>query len=140
MNVKEFYESINGDYQYALSIMMNDSLIERMIAKFMSNNSYQEMIDAYDKKDYASLFPLAHSNNSYQEMIDAYDKKDYASLFPLAHSFKGVTGNLALTELYEISSIITEATRNGATPNLDNEIKALKDSYQKLENSYQKYR
>lgn len=115
MNVKEFYKSINGDYQYALSIMMNDSLIERMIAKFMSNNSYQEMIDAYDKKDYASLFPLAHS-------------------------FKGVTGNLALTELYEISSVITEATRNGATPNLDNEIKALKDSYQKLENSYQQYR
>lgn len=115
MNVKEFYASINGDYQHALSIMMNDSLIERMIAKFMSNNSYQEMIDAYDKKDYASLFPLAHS-------------------------FKGVTGNLALTELYEISSIITEATRNGATPNLDNEIKALKDRYQKLENSYQQYR
>ena len=115
MNVKEFYESINGDYQHALSIMMNDSLIERMIAKFMSNNSYQEMIDAYDKKDYASLFPLAHS-------------------------FKGVTGNLALTELYEISSAITEATRNGATPNLDNEIKALKDCYQILENSYQKYR
>ena len=115
MNVKEFYESINGDYQYALSIMMNDFLIERMIAKFMSNNSYQEMIDAYDKKDYASLFPLAHS-------------------------FKGVTGNLALTELYEISSVITEATRNGATPNLDNEIKALKDRYQILENSYQKYR
>ena len=115
MNVKEFYASINGDYQHALSIMMNDSLIERMIAKFMSNNSYQEMINAYDKKDYASLFPLAHS-------------------------FKGVTGNLALTELYEISSAITEATRNGDTPNLDNEIKALKDSYQKLENSYQKYR
>ena len=115
MNVKEFYESINGDYQYALSIMMNDSLIERMIDKFMNNNSYQEMIDAYDKKDYVSLFPLAHS-------------------------FKGVTGNLALTELYEISSIITEATRNGATPNLDNEIQTLKDRYQILENSYQKYR
>ena len=39
MNVKEFYISINGDYQRALSIMMNDSLIERMITKFMSNNA-----------------------------------------------------------------------------------------------------
>ena len=115
MNVKEFYESINGDYQRALSVMMSDSLIERMINKFMANNAYQDMVNAYDNKDYAALFPLAHT-------------------------FKGVAGNLALSELYEIASIITEATRNGATPNLDNEISLLKERYQRLENSYQKYR
>ena len=80
MNVKELYESINGDYQRALSVMMSDSLIERMINKFMAN------------------------------------------------------------ELYEIAAIITEATRNGATPNLDKEIAILKERYQRLENSYQKYR
>lgn len=115
MNVKEFYNAVHGDYQYALSIMMSDSLIERMINKFMDNNAYQDLIKAYEQKDYASLFPLAHT-------------------------FKGVTGNLALTELFEISSIITEATRNGAAPNLDKEIETLKERYQRLENSYQKYR
>ena len=115
MNVKELYESINGDYQRALSVMMSDSLIERMINKFMANNAYLDMVKAYENKDYASLFPLAHT-------------------------FKGVAGNLALTELYEIASIITEATRNGATPNLDKEIDTLKERYQRLENSYQKYR
>ena len=115
MNVKEFYISINGDYQRALSIMMNDSLIERMITKFMSNNAYQDIVNAYENNDYASIFPLAHT-------------------------FKGVAGNLALTELFEIASIITEATRNGATPNLDKEIETLKERYQRLENSYQKYR
>ena len=115
MNVKEFYISINGDYQRALSIMMNDSLIERMITKFMSNNAYQDIVNAYENKDYASIFPLAHT-------------------------FKGVAGNLALTELFEIAAIITEATRNGATPNLDKEIETLKERYQRLENSYQKYR
>ena len=115
MNVKEFYISTNSDYPRALSIMMSDSLIERMINKFMANNAYQDIVNAYDKKDYASIFPLAHT-------------------------FKGVAGNLALTELFEISSIITEATRNGATPNLDKEIEILKERYQRLENSYQKYR
>ena len=115
MNVKEFYISINGDYQRALSIMMNDSLIERMITKFMSNNAYQDIVNAYENKDYASIFPLAHT-------------------------FKGVAGNLALIELFEIASIITEATRNEATPNLDKEIETLKERYQRLENSYQKYR
>ena len=115
MNVKEFYNAAHGDYQYALSIMMSDSLIERMINKFMDNNAYHDLIKAYEQKDYALLFPLAHS-------------------------FKGVVGNLALTGLFEISSIITEATRNWATPNLDKEIEILKERYQRLENSYQKYR
>ena len=114
MNVKEFYQAANSNYNDALSIMMNDFLIERMINKFMNDNSYAAMIEMYEKKDYRNLFATAHA-------------------------FKGVTGNLALTPLYEIASIITEATRNSDDVNLDNEIKQLKDAYSLVEQAYKKY-
>ena len=114
MDVKQFYISVNGNYQAALSIMMNDALIVRMITKFMGNNSCLDMVKAYENKDFQNLFVLSHT-------------------------LKGVVGNLAITPLFEIASIITEATRNGTTPNLDNEIKQLKDIYANLEDSFHEY-
>lgn len=113
MNVKQFYLDIRGSYNDALSIMMNDTLIERMLSKFINNNSYEQMISCYENKDYRSLFGFAHS-------------------------FKGVTGNLALTPLYEIASIITEATRNSDDVNIDKEIQILKTEYQLVKDSYLK--
>ena len=49
MNVKEFYNSIGGNYQSALAIMMNDVLIARMLTKFINGNSCEEMVSLYEK-------------------------------------------------------------------------------------------
>ena len=114
MDVKGFYSAVNGSYENALAIMMNDALIERMLAKFMANNCSQAIVDAYNRKDYQAVFANAHS-------------------------LKGVVGNLALTPLFEIASIITEATRNGATPSIDNEINALKERYSLIEENFKKF-
>lgn len=111
MNVKQFYIDIHGNYDDALSIMMSDSLIERMLNKFINNNLYEQIISSYENKDYRSLFAASHS-------------------------FKGVTGNLALTPLYEISCIIVEATRNSDDVNIDKEIEILKKEYQLVKDSY----
>ena len=75
MNVKQFYIETNGSYENALAIMMNDALISRMLTKFIDNNIYEQIVNAYENKDYRALFAAAHS-------------------------YKGVTGNLALTPLY----------------------------------------
>lgn len=80
---------------------MNDFLIERMIKKFMENNSYHAIIEAYE------------ANN-------------IKEVFALSHSFKGVTGNLALTKLFEIAATLTEATRNKESADIDKEIEILK--------------
>ena len=80
MDVKQFYLKTNSNYEEALSRMMNDFLIEKLVSKFISNNQYADLIATYEAKDYQAVF-----NN--------------------AHALKGVTGNLALTSLYEISSI-----------------------------------
>ena len=111
MNIKKFYEETGSNYQAALSIMMNDALTERMIKKFMENNSYNAILEAYAQNDIKKVFALAHT-------------------------FKGVTGNLALTKLYEIACELTEATRNKEEANIDNEVEKLKLQYQLIEEKY----
>lgn len=113
MNVKQFYADINGNYNAALSIMMNDMLIERLLTKFMNDNSCKEIVSAYQNKDLSKVFALSHS-------------------------LKGVAGNLALTPLYEIASILTEATRNNPDADIANEIKKLEDIYTLIVECYQK--
>ena len=102
MDVKQFYAEVNGNYEEALSRLMNDAFIARMVAKF-------------------------YANNSYNDMISAYEKKDVQALFNAAHALKGVAGNLSLTSLFEVASMITEATRNGEMANVDKEISLLKE-------------
>lgn len=81
--------------------MMNDVLIERMIKKFMENNNYHSIIEGYD------------ANN-------------IKEVFALSHSFKGVTGNLALTKLFNIASELTEATRDKEEADIKDLIEELK--------------
>ena len=114
MDVKEFYIKSNGDYDKAKALMMNDALIARLLTKFMDNNSYEQIISAYEKKNYRDVFSAAHA-------------------------FKGVTGNLALNPLYEISSIITEATRHNDDVNLEEEIANLKKAYALIQTNYLDY-
>ena len=111
MNIKKFYEETGSNYQAALSIMMNDALIERMIKKFMENNPYNAILEAYAQNDIKKVFTLVHT-------------------------FKGVTGNLALTKLYEIACELTEATRDKEEANIDNEVEKLKSQYQLIEEKY----
>ena len=111
MDIKKFYELTGSDYHAAISIMMNDALIERMINKFMENNSYQAIINAYQAKNIKEVFALAHS-------------------------FKGVTGNLALTKLFQVSSELTEATRGKEEANVDGLIEQLKKEYLLISETY----
>ena len=114
MNVKKFYEETNSNYNNALSIMMNDMLIARLLGKFMSNNSFEQIVSFYESKDYRNLFAAVHS-------------------------FKGVTGNLALTPLYDLACEITELTRNSDDANIDKEIEELKKNYALIIEKYNQY-
>ena len=114
MNVRQFYIEINGSYNDALAIMMNDFFIAKMITKFINNNSCEQMISLYEQKDYRALFAAAHT-------------------------LKGVTGNLSLTPLFELACTITEATRNSDDVNLDKEINELKYIYELIKDNYSKY-
>ena len=111
MNVKEFYEAIGGNYVAATQVMMNDAFIERLLGKFFMNNAYNDIISSYEKKDFESLFAAVHS-------------------------FKGVVGNLALTPLFDLASLITELTRSLEVKNIDKEINELKEKYALVMKAY----
>ena len=90
--------------------MMNDVFITKMLSKFAQNNSYQSAIDAYQNKDFRGVFEACHS-------------------------LKGVCGNLALTPLYDKTSVIWEKTRNlkeNELVNLDLEVEKLTKTYTRV--------
>lgn len=110
MTAKELYDSFGGNYNNALQTMMNDMFISRMLSKFIQNNSYQQIIDGYNNKNFRGVFEGAHS-------------------------LKGVCGNLALTPLYDKASVICEKTRTlneGESVNLDLEIEDLTKTYTRI--------
>lgn len=86
MNVKEFYIKIGGNYDEALSRLMNDSLIEKFVLKFANS-------------DYIS------------GVKNAIDAKNYDDLFFQAHTLKGVALNLAFTRLGASASALTDYVR-----------------------------
>ena len=110
MTVQEFYKLTESDYQVAQSRLMNDLFITKMLKKFAMN-------------DY------------YQPILDAHASHDVKKLFDSIHALKGVAGNLSLTSLYELSSVITEKVRGkgeGDPLDVDEEIKLLGDKYKNI--------
>lgn len=87
MTVKEFYELVGGDYKVALERLMNDDFIKRMLSKFISNNSFSVIQEGLNNKDPKTIFEGAHS-------------------------LKGVSGNLALTSLFNKTCVVVEAFRD----------------------------
>ena len=51
---------------------------------------------------------------SYQTLVDTMDKADYEEAFRAAHTLKGVCANLGFTQLFKVSSDLTEELRGGA--------------------------
>lgn len=109
MTLKDFYDQIQGNYQEAISRMMNDAFVLKMLTRF------------YEKDELENL-------------LNAYQEKNFADVFSFAHALKGVSGNLALSNFYKLIQDITEKTRhheNSKELNLDQELMLLKEEYKK---------
>ena len=107
MTVEEFYQAVGGDYKTALSRMMNDDFIKRMLTKFLANNAFHLIKEGFDQKDAKAMFEGAHA-------------------------FKGVTANLALDNLNQKTCVIVEAVRHYEDIkefDLHQEMKDLEDAY-----------
>ncbi len=61
---------------------------------------------------YFRLIGKAMSDNSFEKLKTAVETGDLDTAFELAHALKGVTGNLALTQLYNPISEMTELLRD----------------------------
>ena len=109
MTVKECYDQMGADYKGVYERLgNNEQLVEHFFRRFAQDPSFDALKEAQEKKDHEAAFRAVHT-------------------------LKGVCINLGLTNLYRVSSDLTEALRNGE-PDPQEEARL----YQKVEQEYNK--
>lgn len=88
MTLQECYAAMGGNYEEVLGRLRSDRLIQKFVLKFVDDGSYQLLLDS-----------MASQN--------------YEDAFRAAHTIKGVCQNLGFSRLYESSSELSEAMRDG---------------------------
>lgn len=86
MNIQDFYEKINGDFEDVMARMPMERLIIKYLLKF------------YDDQTFVSL-------------QKALDQGDLEAAFRASHTLKGICSNLGLTALQEKCDVLTECLR-----------------------------
>lgn len=90
MELRECYEKCGGDYEDALSRLMNkEAFVKRLLLKFPDDGSFRLLKTSIDGTDAETAFRAAHT-------------------------LKGVAQNLSLTKLGDSASALTEALRGGS--------------------------
>ena len=87
MTLQEFYAVVGGNYDEALSRLMNETLLRRFVLKFPNDPSYAAL----------------------KQAISAGDRE---VAFRAAHTIKGLCLNLGFGKLLSSSEELTEALRN----------------------------
>ena len=119
MTVQELYESIGGSYQSALRILQMDRMIDRFIRKFIDDDTYGRLMDAYA------------SNN-------------HAGMFESSHAMKGVCANLGLDTLSALAGEVADEFRPGRERKWDDaalaqKLEELKMLYAKTQEGIRRY-
>ena len=88
MTLEECYTALGGDYQDVLGRLRSEKLVSKFLLKFLDDGSYDLLVTSMDKGDWSEAFRAAHT-------------------------IKGVCQNLGFSRLYESSSELSEAMRDG---------------------------
>ena len=92
MTLQELYQAIDGDYEDVLGRMMrSEKMVQKFVLKFLNDQSYETLVRSMEEEKYEEAFRAAHT-------------------------IKGMCQNLSFTVLQESSSQLTEALRNGMSP------------------------
>lgn len=87
MTMRECYEAIGGNYKAVLGRLHSEALIRRFTLKFLEDQSYLQLKQALENKNYEDAFRGAHT-------------------------LKGVCQKLSFDHLYEVSNELTELLRD----------------------------
>ena len=104
MELKEFYDSIGGDFKGTLDRLYKEDFVKRFVIKFVDDKSYPEL-----KENLA--------------------KDDIEEAFRSVHTLKGVAANLGFTKLYSVSSTLTEALRHKKLDNVEALVNNVDEEY-----------
>ncbi len=114
MDVRECYSRIKGNYEEILGRMRNEERVKKFLRLFLKDGSYERLCAAMEAGDCSEAF-LA------------------------AHSLKGVSQNLAFTDLFASVEDLTERLRAGQCGAQEREIfNAIKEKYDVLVKTIEK--
>ena len=104
MTLQECYAALGGSYQDVLGRLPSERMVQKFVLKFLNDGSYDLLIRSMEAGNYGEAFRAAHT-------------------------IKGVCQNLDFTRLYESSSALSEALRNGMTPEAPALVEQVKADY-----------
>ena len=109
MTVRECYEAIGGHYEDVLGRLQNEALIRKFTLKFLDDQSYLQLKQALENKNYEDAFRSAHT-------------------------LKGVCQNLSFDRLYEVSHELTELLRDrtGEQPGISEAMEKVTEVYEMM--------
>ena len=109
MTIQECYEAIGGNYEDVLGRLQNDALIRKFTLKFLEDQSYLQLKQALENKNYEDAFRSAHT-------------------------LKGVSQNLSFDRLYEVSNELTELLRDrtGEQPGISEAMEKVTEVYEMM--------
>ena len=91
MTLQECYAALGGDYDEVIGRLRSERMVQKFVLRFLDDKSYELLCGAMESGNYEEAFRAAHT-------------------------IKGVCQNLGFTVLYQSSSQLSEALRNGFTP------------------------
>ncbi|MBQ9438632.1 MAG: Hpt domain-containing protein [Lachnospiraceae bacterium] len=74
---------------------------------------------------YVSCLEAFKEETSFADLRAALDKENYTEAFDAAHTLKGVSGNLGMTPLYEVTCSMVETLRSGENEDLEGKYAAI---------------
>lgn len=113
MELEEFYKQVGGNFEDVKRRLLNEEFIRKFVLKFKDDETFDNLIDAFDKADYKESFRFIHT-------------------------LKETSVNLGFDDLYQASCNLTECLRE--KENLNDEeleeagklLQIVKDNYQKI--------
>ena len=105
MSLQSCYIALEGDYNDVIGRLRTERLVQKFVLKFLNDPSFDLLCKSLEEKDYGEAFRASHT-------------------------IKGVCQNLSFTKLYQSSHALTEALRNGWSPEAEGLIGQVKADYQ----------
>ena len=114
MDLRECYVSFGGDYDEVLGRLQREQTVRKFVVKFLDDKSFRMLEESIGNEDY-------------DEALRA------------VHTLKGICQNLSFVRLYESSSLMTKAFKEGEHKNAVAMIPQLSDIYHQMIHTIQEY-
>lgn len=101
MTLQDCYAALGGNYEDVVARLQSERLVKKFILKYLDDRSFELLCAAMEEKNYEDAFRAAHT-------------------------IKGMCQNLSFTRLLNSSSRMSDALRNGYTPEADSLIEQVK--------------